>query len=141
MKNSFESLDYQIKDEQINIIEKYTQGLNEDEVSFMRSIFGICDIDIRINSVGTILLNELTDPFYLFQLYSVILWYCTVYYYYASVIIVLTIVSLTISVYETHKNLKKLQKTGTKAPKSGLKNRKFTNICVDKFKKADIMYL
>ena len=75
----------------------------------MRYLFGICDIDIKVNSVGKILLDELTDPFYLFQLYSVILWYSTQYYYYASVIVFLTIVSLIFSVHGTYKNLKQLQ--------------------------------
>ena len=76
----------------------------------MKSLFGPCDIDIRVNSIGKILLDELTDPFYLFQVYSIILWYCTNYYYYASVIVVLTIISLILSVYGTYKNLKQLQK-------------------------------
>jgi len=52
------------------------------------------DIDIKINSCGKILFDELTDPFYLFQVYSVILWYCTEYYYYATVIVVLSVFSL-----------------------------------------------
>ena len=93
-KDYFTSLDYKIKDKQVNIIEEYSSGLNPNEIELMKSLFGICDIDIRINSIGKILLDELTDPFYLFQLYSVILWYCTNYYYYASVIVILTIVSL-----------------------------------------------
>ena len=70
----------------------------------MKSLFGPCDIDIRVNSIGKILLDELTDPFYLFQVYSIILWYCTNYYYYASVIVVLTIISLILSVYGPYKN-------------------------------------
>ena len=53
--------------------------------------------------------DELTDPFYLFQLYSIILWYCTQYYYYATVIVVLAVISLVLSVVGTYKNLKKIQ--------------------------------
>ena len=109
-KDNFETIDYKIKEKQTEIIEEYSSGLNPNEVELMRLIFGECDIDIRINSVGKILLEELTDPFYLFQLYSVILWYCTEYYYYASVIVVLTILSLVLSVYGTYQNLKQLQK-------------------------------
>ena len=75
----------------------------------MKKIFGICDIDIQINSCGKLLFEELTDPFYLFQLYSVILWYSTNYYLYASVIVALAILSLILSVYGTYKNLKKIQ--------------------------------
>ena len=108
-KEQFTSLDYKIKDTQVNIIEEYSIGLNPNEIKLMKSLFGICDIDIRVNSVGKILLDELTDPFYLFQLYSVTLWYCTEYYYYASVIVLLTLVSLIFSVHGTYTNLKQLQ--------------------------------
>ena len=109
-KEQFTSLDYNIKDKQVNIVEEYSSGLNPKEIELMRLLFGICDIDIRVNSIGKILLDELTDPFYLFQLYSIILWYATEYYYYATVIVVLTILSLVLSVYGTYKNLKQLQK-------------------------------
>ena len=108
-KDNFMTIDYQIKEKQSIIIEEYSSGLTPNEVKLMKLIFGECDIDIRINSVGKILLDELTDPFYLFQLYSIILWYCTDYYYYASVIVILTVLSLVLSVYGTYQNLKKLQ--------------------------------
>jgi magnesium-transporting ATPase (P-type) len=108
-KDNFEAISYQIKAAQSMIVENYSAGLNPNEVLYMNKIFGICDIDIKINSCGKILFDELTDPFYLFQLYSVILWYCTEYYYYASVIVVLAILSLVLSVYGTYKNLKKIQ--------------------------------
>ena len=109
-KNCFTSLDYQIKEKQNIIVDEYTSGLTPNEVKLMKLLFGICDIDLKVNSIGKILLDELTDPFYLFQLYSVILWYCTEYYYYSSVIVVLTILSLVLSVYDTYTNLKQLQK-------------------------------
>ena len=109
-RDEFTSIDYKIKDKQVNIIEEYSSGLNPNEIELMKSLFGICDIDIRVSSIGKILLEELTDPFYLFQVYSIILWYFTEYMYYASVIVVLTIVSLVVSVHGTYKNLKQLQK-------------------------------
>ena len=83
------------------IVNNFSTGLNPNEVSYMRKIFGICDIDIKINSCGKILFNEITDPFYLFQLYAIILWFCTNYYYYAAVVIVLVIISLVLNVYGT----------------------------------------
>ena len=107
--DGFESINYYIRTIHSNIVENYSSGLNPNEILYMRKIFGICDIDIKISSCGKILFEELTDPFYLFQLYSVILWYCTNYYYYASVIVVLAIVSLVLSVYGTYKNMKKIQ--------------------------------
>ena len=74
-KGGFESIDYYIRTVHSNIVENYSSGLNPNEVTYMRKIFGICDIDIKISSCGKILFEELTDPFYLFQLYSIILWY------------------------------------------------------------------
>ena len=108
-KDNFTAIDYKIKEKQSIIIEDYSCRLNPSEIELMRLLFGECDIDIRINSIGKILLDELTDPFYLFQLYSIILWYCTEYYYYASVIVVLTILSLILSVHGTYQNLKQIQ--------------------------------
>jgi cation-transporting ATPase 13A3/4/5 len=107
--DTFEAIYYRIKSPYHDIVENYSTGLNPNEVLFMKKIFGVCDIDIKINSCGKILFDELTDPFYLFQLYSIILWYCTQYYYYATVIVVLAILSLTLSTYGTYKNLKKIQ--------------------------------
>ena len=106
----FEALDYQIKNKADELIQNFILGLNDIEVNYMNIIFGICDIDIIVNGIFNILLHELTDPFYLFQLYSIILWYCTEYYYYASVIVIITTISLIISVHETHRNLKQIQK-------------------------------
>ena len=106
----FEVLDYKISNKADELIPKFIKGLSDIEINYMQIIFGICDIDIIVNGILKILLHELTDPFYLFQLYSIILWYCTDYYYYASVIVIITLISLSISVYETHRNLKQIQK-------------------------------
>ena len=106
----FEAIDYQIIQKQDELIYKFIQGLDDNEAYYMKLLFGTCDIDIVVNGIFKILLNELTDPFYLFQVYSVTLWYFTDYYYYASVIVIITLISLTISVIETHRNLMQIQK-------------------------------
>ena len=108
-RDNFEAINYYIRTRQNIIVQDYSTGLIPNEILFMKKIFGICDIDIKINSCGKILFDELTDPFYLFQLYSIILWYCTQYYYYATVIVVLAVISLVLSVVGTYKNLKKIQ--------------------------------
>lgn len=51
------------------------------------------------------ILKEVTDPFYIFQVFSVILWYTDDYAKYATVIVILTFISLITSVYETRMNL------------------------------------
>ena len=107
--NSFDAISYYIRAQQCKIVEEYSTGLNNNEVLYMRKLFGICDIDIKIHSCIAILLEDLTDPFYIFQLYAVVIWYIGGYIYYATVIIVLAIISLILSVHETYKNRKKIK--------------------------------
>ena len=109
LTDTFEAISYRIKDQQNIIIENYSKGLDINEELYMRKIFGICDIDIQTSSCGKLLFDELTDPFYLFQLFSIILWYSTNYYLYASVVLALSILSLVLSVYGTYTNLKRIQ--------------------------------
>ena len=102
---SFVGLRYHIETTQNTFHKEYLNGLTINEAKFMRSVFGECDIDIKIHSVWSVLLKELTDPFYLFQLYSVVLWCINEYYFYSGVIVILTIISLIASVYDTRTNL------------------------------------
>ena len=108
--DEFDVLFYRIKCSKSKILNKLSKGLYPNEVEFLKLIFGKCDIDIQITSIKKIILNELSDPFYLFQLYSVILWILTEYYLYSFIIIILTLISLIISLKETYSNLKKIEK-------------------------------
>ena len=107
--DNFETLNYQIKEKQTKIIEEYSTGINSNEISLMRLLFGFCDIDIKIPSIGHILLEELTDPFYLFELYSFFLWFYSGYNYYSTIIVTITIITILMSINETFSNLLKLQ--------------------------------
>lgn len=52
----------------------------------------------------------MTDPFYIFQFFSILLWFFNQYAQYAIIIVVTTLLSLVISVYETRINLVNIQK-------------------------------
>ena len=109
LTDNFEIINYYIKASQKEIVEDYSQGLNNDEVLYMKKIFGICDIEIKNDSCCGILLDELTDPFYLFQVVAVIAYFASAYYLYPAVILALAIISITISVYDTYQNRKKFK--------------------------------
>ncbi len=106
----FNSIKFNIKTSQENIHKILTKGLNSEEVKHQTEIFGKCDLDIKIESVLSLLVKEVTDPFYIFQLFSIVLWLSNEYTQYAIVIIITTITSLIISVYETRVNLVNVQK-------------------------------
>ena len=107
---NFSSLNQKLKTTFNKIYKKLSKGLNEKEVEFQRKLHGICNLQIEIKSFIHILAIELTDPFYIFQIGSVILWMFNDYKAYACVIIFATISSLLISTYETRQNLLDIQK-------------------------------
>ncbi|KAG2459354.1 AT132 ATPase, partial [Polypterus senegalus] len=47
--------------------------------------------------------EQVLNPFYLFQIFSIILWMCDNYYYYAVCIFIISVISIGISLYETRK--------------------------------------
>ena len=88
-----------------NIHLNLCNGLNEQEYKFQLGIYGKGDLNIEIPSFLKLLFAEFSDPFYLFQVFSVILWMNNDYQAYAIVIIFATICSLFIGAYETRENL------------------------------------
>ena len=109
MEINFVSFKAQLDATNEEILTECAQGLTRDEYDHQRTIFGECDLDIKVKSFIMLLVQEFADPFYLFQVFSVILWFTNQYMYYASIIIVTTLVSLFVGAYETRKNLVNIQ--------------------------------
>ena len=110
LEKAFISLKDQIDATNDQIIQECCQGLIPMEYDHQKIIFGICDLDIKIKSIFMLLFDEIIDPFYLFQVASIYLWFSNEYKLYATVIIVLTVFSLAYSIIETRLSLKKIQK-------------------------------
>ena len=108
-KNCFVSLINEIDSNYNNIHKKCSVGLNSDEYNYQKILFGICDLEIKVNSFVTLLAIEFTDPFYIFQVFSIILWYTNDYAVYSTIILVTTLFSLFYGTYETRSNLLNLQ--------------------------------
>nr|DBA15686.1 TPA: hypothetical protein GDO54_003159 [Pyxicephalus adspersus] len=84
-------------------IRKFTSGLRQSDRDDRKLIYGRNEIDVPVKSYGQLLIQEVLNPFYIFQLFSVILWFCEGYYYYAVCIIIISIISIAVSLYETKK--------------------------------------
>lgn len=108
--NSFHAIKFDIKTSQEKIHKYFLQGLNQDEIMHQKLIFGDSDLDIKVDSLFSLFIKEVTDPFYIFQVLSIILWLNNHYVNYAIVIIITTIISLVVSVYDTWQNLLSIQK-------------------------------
>uniref|UniRef100_A0A452GX48 Uncharacterized protein n=1 Tax=Gopherus agassizii TaxID=38772 RepID=A0A452GX48_9SAUR len=77
--------------------------------SLLRKVYGPNLIDVPVKSYLRLLVDEVLNPFYIFQVFSIILWLCDAYYYYAACIFVISAVSIGLSLYETRKQSVTLQ--------------------------------
>uniref|UniRef100_A0A8D0BJU2 ATPase cation transporting 13A2 n=1 Tax=Salvator merianae TaxID=96440 RepID=A0A8D0BJU2_SALMN len=64
-------------------------------------IYGPNLMDVPVKSYIRLLVDEVLNPFYIFQIFSVILWFCDAYYFYAGCIIFLSALSIGVSLYVT----------------------------------------
>ena len=78
-------------------------GLSEQEQALRRLVFGPNDIIVPNHSIGYLLVMEVLNPFYIFQVASVILWTSDEYYYYAAAIVLMSVSGIVSSVYQTKK--------------------------------------
>lgn len=74
-------------------------------------VYGDNQIDVPIKSWVELLFLEALNPFYVFQVFSVILWFTYNYYYYACVIILMTGFGIFFSIRQTLKNQNALHAT------------------------------
>lgn len=84
-------------------------GLTTSEVEFLHKLHGPNELDVKIDSIFELLKKEFKDPFYIFQIFSVILWLSNDYVKFAIVILIVTIISIFVGVKETRTNLLNIQ--------------------------------
>lgn len=91
-------------DNGIKNIELYEcQGLNISEQSSKRITYGYNEIDVPIHSIFTLLVLEALTPFYIFQVFSLVVWLLEDYYLYAIAIIVMSVFGIGSSIIQTRK--------------------------------------
>ncbi|NXP64436.1 AT132 ATPase, partial [Chloropsis cyanopogon] len=78
-------------------------GLDPQEHGARRKIYGPNLIEVPVKSYARLLVEEVLNPFYLFQVLSMVLWVCDAYYYYAACIFLISTLSLGLSLHETRK--------------------------------------
>ncbi|NXM25534.1 AT132 ATPase, partial [Oxyruncus cristatus] len=84
-------------------------GLDQQDHTTRRKIYGPNLIEVPVKSYTRLLVEEVLNPFYIFQVFSIVLWVCDAYYYYAACIFLISTISLGLSLYETRKQSTTLQ--------------------------------
>ncbi|KAI5963290.1 uncharacterized protein KGF55_003082 [Candida pseudojiufengensis] len=88
-----------------NIKDGISQGTYEERIK----IFQENSIEIKEKSIAQLLADEILHPFYIFQVFSIFLWLADDYYYYASCIFIISMVSIINSLVETKATIRRLQ--------------------------------
>lgn len=94
----------------VNIMNSFyykQMALSADEQLARRLVYGNNEITVPYKDLKTLLFLEVLNPFYVFQMFSVLLWFTYSYYYYACVIILMTMTGIIMSTRQT----KKVRKT------------------------------
>ncbi|XP_069474671.1 polyamine-transporting ATPase 13A3 isoform X2 [Ambystoma mexicanum] len=81
----------------------HSKGLYKDVQDYRKLFYGVNEITVKVPSIFKLLIKEVLNPFYIFQLFSVILWTTDEYYYYALAIVIMSVISIVSSLYTIKK--------------------------------------
>ena len=91
--------------------ESLANGVKEGEDYNQRvDCFGKWNIVLPEKGIFELLLHDILNPFYLFQMFSIVVWFFDEYQIYAYCIIATTIISVTAELYELKKNFNNLKR-------------------------------
>lgn len=90
-------------------IKSLKEGNSQNAHELRQMIFGPNDIDIQEKTMVQLLMDEVLHPFYVFQLFSIILWLADDYYYYAFCIFLISFASIVNSLVETKRTIRRLK--------------------------------
>ncbi|KAK9235185.1 hypothetical protein V1525DRAFT_282585 [Lipomyces kononenkoae] len=90
-------------------INSIRNGLESATIEERGLVFGENSIEIEDKTIPQLLVEEVLHPFYIFQLFSMVLWALDEYYYYAACIFVISFISITNTLVETKSNMSRLR--------------------------------
>ncbi|XP_051875034.1 polyamine-transporting ATPase 13A3-like isoform X2 [Pristis pectinata] len=80
----------------------HSKGLSKDLEEY-RLFFGANEVEVKVPSVFKLLIDEVLNPFYIFQLFSVTVWTFNGYYYYGVAIIIMSVISIVTTLHTVRK--------------------------------------
>uniref|UniRef100_A0A8C0EZ75 Polyamine-transporting ATPase 13A3 n=1 Tax=Bubo bubo TaxID=30461 RepID=A0A8C0EZ75_BUBBB len=86
-----------------SIHNEHSTGLTKGMHDYRKAFYGVNEIAVKVPSIFKLLIKEVLNPFYIFQLFSVILWITDEYHYYALAIVIMSVISIVSSLYTIRK--------------------------------------
>ncbi|KYB27139.1 polyamine-transporting ATPase 13A3 [Tribolium castaneum] len=87
------------------------KGYKKEEQNRRRITYGTNEINVPVQSIVTLLVLEALTPFYIFQLFSLIVWFAEAYYYYTIAIVIMSVFGISTSIIQTRKSQENLKGT------------------------------
>ncbi|XP_071570378.1 polyamine-transporting ATPase 13A3 [Temnothorax nylanderi] len=79
-------------------------SLSKEEQLLRRIVYGNNNIVVPLQSIGVLLLLEVLNPFYIFQVFTLSVWFAEGYLYYTIAIVLMSLFGITSSIVQTRKN-------------------------------------
>ncbi|KAK4050588.1 hypothetical protein OIV83_003314 [Microbotryomycetes sp. JL201] len=128
------------KDPSWSSIPLLRRGLSAVDAADRLSLFGSNAIEIAARSTFQLLMDEVLHPFYIFQIFSILLWTVDDYYYYAFAIAVISIVSIVQTLIETKANIERMREMSRfSCPVKVLRGGEWTDDVSDSLVPGDVI--
>ncbi|KAI9597974.1 hypothetical protein BDF19DRAFT_494043 [Syncephalis fuscata] len=85
------------------------RGISRAVYQERKTVFGSNLVNIEQKSIIQLLVDEVLHPFYIFQIFSVVLWGFDEYYYYAACIVIISAFSIGQTLIETRRNVNRMR--------------------------------
>ncbi|VVC28869.1 P-type ATPase, transmembrane domain,P-type ATPase, phosphorylation site,P-type ATPase, cytoplasmic [Cinara cedri] len=86
-------------------------GLTSDEYASQLELFGKNEVIVNVDSYWKLFFVEVVNPFYVFQIFSIFLWFLDEYEYYAICVLISSLVSIGTSLYQLKEQSRSLKET------------------------------
>ncbi|CAN7980624.1 unnamed protein product [Ixodes pacificus] len=84
-------------------------GLSSAEIDYQQYLFGKNSLSIEMKPIYKLVLHEVFSPFYIYQMFIVAVWLIQLYYQFGVCVIILSVISVTVSVWQTRKQTRALK--------------------------------
>ena len=101
---------FDIKLSHSEILARHGEGIEEEDWASLAKRYGECQLTIPRKSIPRLLVDEVLNPFYIFQVFSMILWFVDDYTKYACCILVISLAGIVENLYETVSNINSIRR-------------------------------
>ncbi|KAM4043772.1 putative cation-transporting ATPase 13A4 [Anomaloglossus baeobatrachus] len=89
---------------------KFGSGFTPEEQEMRKQVCGMNTLEVEVTPIWKLLFKEVLNPYYLFQAFSLSLWFATGYIEYSVILVVITLLSIAATIYNMRMQSVKLHK-------------------------------